>query len=108
MNNPGPAGVLQLQEMFQRFINLSVGLAFIAVTLMLAWAGIKFIASGGEQKALHEVWQIVTWALLGIVFLVIGWLVLLLIETVSGAPVTKFNLCYFFPGGACPRPTLTP
>src|SRR3990167_6978047 len=101
MNNPGPAGVLQLQETFQRFINLSVGLAFIAVMLTLGWAGIKFITSGGEQKALQEVWQIVTWALLGIVFLVIGWLVLVLMEAITGAPVTKFNLCYFFPSGAC-------
>lgn len=84
------AGVTQLQEMFQRFLNLSVGLAFLALTAALIWAGIKFITSGGDAKALSSTWSIVTWSILGILFLVIGWLTIMLIEAFTGVPVTRF------------------
>ncbi len=47
---PGPAGIRQLQELFQRFTNLSVGLAFIAVTGVLVYAAIRFLTSGGDAK----------------------------------------------------------
>lgn len=105
---PPPAvaapGVLQLQEMLQRVINISVGIAFIFLTATLVWAGIKFITSGGDSKTLSSTWSIVTWSLLGIVFLTLGWIILQLIESFTGVPVTKFSLCTFFPNGACPKP----
>lgn len=103
MDNPvAAAGVLQLQDVVQRVINISVGLAFFFATAYLVWSGIKFITSGGEAKALQDAWRVFSWALLGIVFLVIAWLVLLLIERFTGAPVTKF--CFGFPGAptGCP------
>ena len=94
---PGPAGVEQLQQLVQRVINMSVGLAFVVLTIMLVVGGIKFITSGGDQKAVQGAWGTITWALLGILFLVLTWLILLLIETFTGVPVTKF--CIGFPGG---------
>lgn len=95
------AGILQLQEMVQRVINISVGVAFVLLTAALVWAGVKFITSGGDAKDLASTWQIVTWALLGIVFLVLAWVVLQLLEAFTGVPVTKFSFCSFFPSGAC-------
>ena len=93
MTQPAAAsGILKLQEMFQRFINLSVGIAFVLLTAALVWAGVKFITSGGDPKALSSAWQIVTWAMLGILFLVIAWLVIMLIESFTGVPVSKFCL----------------
>lgn len=103
--NPGPAGILQIQEMILRFINISVGLAFFAVTATLVWAGIKFISSGGESKALSEAWLTVTWALMGVVFLVLSWLILRLIESFTGVPVSS-AFCIGFPGA--PTSTLKP
>ena len=96
--NPGPAGIQQLQEMIVRVINLSVELAFITLTVMLVWSGIKFLTSGGDPKALQSAAQSMTWALLGILFLALAWLTLNLIEAFTGVPVTKF--CISFSG--CP------
>lgn len=93
---PGPAGVLQLQELVQRIINLSVGLAFIALTIMLVVGGVRFIVSGGDQKAIQAAGGTITWALLGILFLVLAWIILLLVETFTGVKVTTF--CIGFPG----------
>lgn len=95
-DNPGPAGVLQLQEMLQRFINLSVALAFLATTVMLVWGGFKLLTSGGEPKLINEGWQVITWALLGIVFMAAAWIILLVIKNATGVDVTKF--CIGFPG----------
>lgn len=94
---PGPAGLTQLQELFARIINLSVGLSFIALTGVLLYAGIRFLTSGGEPNNIKAASQAVTWGLLGILFLVLAWLILKLIEVFTGVPVTKFCL-----GFSCP------
>ena len=85
-----PAGIVQLQALVLRLINVSVGIAFIAVTVMLVFGGIKFITSGGDAKALGSAGQTITWALLGILFLVLAWLVLKLTEAFTGVKVTDF------------------
>ncbi|MCL5784434.1 MAG: pilin [Patescibacteria group bacterium] len=92
MPGPGPAGLQQLQELIQRLINLSVGLAVIALTVMLVVGGIKYLTSGGEPKAISSANSTLTWALLGFLFLILAWLVLKLIEAFTGVPVTKFCL----------------
>ena len=99
MNDPGPAGLLQLQQLTQRIINISVGLAFIILTVVLVYAGIKFITSGGDSKSLASAGQTITWALLGVLFLVLAWLILNLIEYFTGVRVTDFSLCALFATG---------
>jgi len=86
----GAAGIEQLNQLFARIINLSVGIAFIAVLIMLIVTGIKYLTSGGEAKPLASANNALTWTLLGLIFLVIIWLVLLLIKAFTGVDVTKF------------------
>jgi hypothetical protein len=95
-SGPPAAGLPELQNLFTRIIALSVPIAFMAVTVMLAVAGIKYLTSGGDSKALGAAHGTVTWALMGIVFLALSWLILLLIEAFTGVKVTQFNLT--FPG----------
>ncbi len=91
-----PAGLTQIEEMVGRVINLFVGLSFIALVVMLVWAGIKFLTSGGEPKSIQSASQTVTWALLGMLFLVIVWLVLQLVANFTGIDVLKgFNIKVF-------------
>lgn len=87
---PGPAGVQQLQELFIRIISLSAGLAFVVVLIMLIVTAIKYLVSGGEPKALNSANNSLTWTLLGIVFLVLAWLALRLIEAFTGVGLTQF------------------
>lgn len=91
------AGVLQIQELLSRIIGISVGIAFMALTVWLIWSAIKlFITSGGDPKAIQQAWQSVTWAFAGILFLALAWLILRLITEFTGVPVDKF--CIGFPG----------
>jgi hypothetical protein len=89
---PEAAGIPQLENLFSRILNISVGLAFIALTIMLVWAGIKFITSGGDAKVISSAWSVITWALLGMFFLILAWLIILLIKQFTGVDVTTFSL----------------
>lgn len=87
---PLPAGKDQLIQLFTRIINLSVEAAFTVLLIMLIYAGIRYITSGGDPKSISAASTTITWAILGILFLAIGWLFLRLIENFTGIPVTKF------------------
>lgn len=90
------AGLPQIQELITRLINISVTLAFMALTVWLVWSAIKFfITSGGDPKALAHAWGSVTWAFMGLFFMVLAYLILKLIVAVTGAEVTSY--CLGFP-----------
>lgn len=97
--NPVPceaAGIIQVQELMTRMINISVTIAFMSMTVWLVWSAIKFfITSGGDPKALAAAWSSITWIFMGIVFMVLAYLALKLIYAVTGADVTKY--CLGFP-----------
>lgn len=105
------AGIIQVQELLTRIINLSTTLAFIAATIWLAWSSIKFfITSGGDPKALSQAWASVTWIFMGIVFMILAYLALKLIAAFSGFDVTDY--CLGFPpyciDNPIPYPNLPP
>ncbi len=89
MNPAQPAGPDFLNFLVGRIINISVAGAFIAVVVVLVWAGIKFITSGGDSKSLDQARTTITWGLLGILFLAIAWLVLQLIAIFTGIEALK-------------------
>lgn len=89
---PGPAGIAQLEYLFSRIVCISVPLGFTVLLVILVIAGIKYLISAGEPKAVTSAHQTVTWGLLGIVFLALAWLILQLIQNFTGVEVTKFTL----------------
>lgn len=92
---PAP-GLIQIQQLVTRLINISVTVAFMSLTVWLIWGALKFfITSGGDPKALAHAWASVTWAFMGIFFMILAWLTLRLIAEVSGVDVTQF--CLGFP-----------
>ena len=90
------SGIIQVQQLMTRLINISVTIAFMALTVWLVWSALKFfITSGGDPKALAHAWQSVTWAFMGLFFMVLAWLVVKLILVVTGADVPSY--CLGFP-----------
>lgn len=98
MSSPEPAGVVQLVDLIKRILSLSVNLAFVAFLLMLLWNGIWYLTSSGKSERIKKATEGVIWALLGLIFVAVAWLVLLLIKTFTGVDVTGF--CFGFPGVA--------
>lgn len=92
--NTGPeaAGLNWIQDLIRRILQLSIGLAFVTLVVVLVTAGIKYLTSGGEAKALQSANMTVTWALLGMLILAVAWLVLLLIEAFTGLKLSIFDI----------------
>lgn len=93
-----PANLQNLEDIFKKIIGIAVGAGFVAMLVMLIWGGIRYLTSGGDSKVVQSATLTITWALLGVLFLVIAWLILLLIKAFTGVDVTKF--CLSFSG--CP------
>lgn len=87
-----PAGAQQLQTIILTLIGYSVALAFMALTIMFIYAGLKFILSGGEPKNIQSARNTATYAVIGIIMLVIAWLILQLIQAITGVCVTRFSI----------------
>jgi hypothetical protein len=97
---PGPAGIVQAQQLILRLINVSVYIAFMILTVMLVYGGFLYLTSGGDTKELGKAHTTMTWALLGVLFLALAWLILRLIEAFTGVQVTIFCLGFPRPGDA--------
>jgi hypothetical protein len=87
---PPAAGLPDLQDLLVRIISISVGLAFIALVVMLFYGGIRFMLSGGDAKGIQGATQTLTYAVAGIFLLVVAWLILKLITAFTGVNVTEF------------------
>lgn len=105
---PDPAGLKELEDVFSNIVSVVVGLGFVATLVLLVWSGFKFILSGGEPKGLQVARHTATWAILGVFFMVIAWLILQLIENFTGIKVTVFDiksLCGVGGTQFCPSPS---
>lgn len=89
---PCPAGLAEFEATVGHLVSVIVGLAFVATLVLLIMAGFKYLTSGGEPKAIAAAHQTTTWALLGILFMAIAWLILQLIESFTGIKVTIFDI----------------
>lgn len=87
-----PAGLDQIEQIFSRIISVAVGFGFVALLVLLISAGFKYLMSAGEPKAVQSAHQTVTWALLGVVFMAVAWIILQLIKVLTGIDVTIFNI----------------
>lgn len=108
---PDAAGLQQLEDVFSKIISVVVGLGFVAMLVWLVMAGFKFLTSGGEPKALQSARQAATWALMGLFFMVIAWLILQLIANFTGLKLTTFDVRSLCGDGGiqfCAAPTPTP
>lgn len=67
-------------------------LIIIAAVIMIILAGAKIISGADNPKAVAEGKQTLLFAVIGLIGIAASWIILVLIETFTGAPVTKLNL----------------
>lgn len=77
---------------FRNILNIATQLAVLAVFIMLILGGFKYLTSGGDPKATESAQKTITYAILGLVFLIGAWLILKFIEVFTGVPVTIFKI----------------
>ena len=87
-----PAKFSDLETVFQSLVSAILGFAGITLFILLVVGGFKYITSGGDPKAVEGAKHTLTYAIMGLVVLLLSYLVLVLIKTITGAPVTDFKL----------------
>ncbi len=88
-------GVFQLRYfecVFGNVVNVVLGLAGIVLFIMLLLGGFSYITSGGDPKKVESARNTLTYAIGGVIFIALAYLILKFIEVFTGAPVTEFKI----------------
>ena len=87
-----PAELSDFETLFGNLVGSLLGLAGIVLFVMLLVGGIRIITAGGDPKNAEAAKKTITYAIAGIVFIALAFLILRFIEDITGAPVTQFKI----------------
>lgn len=88
----GYAALTELETIFSNLINIITILAGFAALLMLVIGAFRYIVAQGDPKAVAAARGTITWAVAGLTFLIVAWLIILFVETFTGVNVTQFKI----------------
>lgn len=86
------ATISDLATIFTNLVRAILGFAGITLFVLLLVGGFKYITSGGDPKAVEGAQKTLTYAIGGLIVLLLSYLVLVLIKEITGADVTNFNI----------------
>ena len=78
--------------LFRNIVRILIPFAGLALFIMLIVGAFQLITAGGEPKALQKARSTITSAIFGLVLFFGIWFILLLIKTITGVDVTKFEI----------------
>lgn len=90
-----PATLDQLETVFANVVGVIVPFGAIVLFVMLLYGGIRYITSGASPQNVEQARKIITYAILGVVLLAMAFLILVIIQAVTGANVTTFEIRRF-------------
>jgi glucose uptake protein GlcU len=88
----GPANIGNFGCIFDRVVGFALGFAGIVLFLLLIIGGFKYITSGGDPKAVEGAKKTLTYAIGGLIVILLSYLILVIIKDITGVDVTKFNV----------------
>ncbi|MEX2007506.1 MAG: hypothetical protein WD992_01920 [Candidatus Levyibacteriota bacterium] len=74
-----------IPAVFQLVLNFAFGFAGIAALFFVFFAGIKFLTSGGDAKQVEGARKTLTYAILGLVVVLLSFAVINVISQITGA-----------------------
>lgn len=86
-----PATLDQIPTYFGNVLEALIPLIGMLAFIMILVGGFKILTSSGDPKGMAGGRQTINLAVGGLALAIISWLILLLIENVTGSPVTQFN-----------------
>jgi len=81
-----------LNEILGKVISSALALSGIVLFIMLIIGGFKIITSGGDPKELEAGQKTLTSAIVGVVLLALSFLIIKLIEKITGVTLTTFSI----------------
>jgi len=87
-----PAKLSELEGIFGNIVGIALELAGIVLFIMLIVGGFNYITSGGNPQQAEAAKKTITFAIFGIILLVMSFLILRLIYQFTGVDVTQFKI----------------
>ena len=84
-----PAKLSDIVKILDNAISLLAPAAAIAFFIMFLIGGFQFLTSGGDAKAAGHARSVLTYALIGVVLVVLSWVILVAIQEFTGVNVTE-------------------
>lgn len=87
-----PASFLDLETVFGNVVKSALALAGVVLFVLLIVGGLKYITSGGDPKAAEGAQKTITYAIGGLIIILLSYLILVLIYKITGVDVTQFKI----------------
>lgn len=87
-----PAKISDLETIFGNIVKFALGFAAIALFLMLVLGGFNYLMSGDNPKAAEGAKKTISYAIGGLFLILVSYLILILIKTITGVDVTQFKV----------------
>ena len=84
--------IQNLETVFSKVISAAIGLGGIALFVLLLSGGVKYITSGGDPKATEGAQKTITYAIGGLVVLLLSYMILVIINLITGVDVLNFKI----------------
>ena len=91
MASADAAQLSDLSTYFGNILMAMIPLIGLVAFIMILSGGFKILTSAGDPKGMAGGKQTITLAIAGIALAIIAWLILLLVENITGAKVTEFK-----------------
>ena len=78
--------------LFGNIVSILITVAGIAFFFMLIAGGFRYLTSGGDPKAVAAAGNTLTWAIAGMLIILVTWFILLLVQNLTGVCVTIFRI----------------
>ena len=88
----GVATIKGFEWIFQNVVASILFLAGIVLFVMLILGGFKYLTSGGNPESAAGAQKTITYAIIGIVLIALSYLILVVIQDITGANVTNFSV----------------
>ena len=86
------AQLRDLEGVFGNVVSVVLGLAGVVLFIMLILGGFSYITSGGDPKKVESARNTLTYAIGGMIFIALAYLIIKFIEVFTGVPVTEFKI----------------
>lgn len=86
--------VVQIQALeciVLQIFHIAVRLAGVAVFIMIIIGGFGYLTAGGDPKKTQAARNTLTYAIFGLVAILLAWFILLFVEKFTGVTVTQFT-----------------
>lgn len=84
--------IANLNDLFTKVVSSLIALSGIVLFIFIVIGGVKYITSGGDPKATESAQKTITYAISGLALLILSYMILVLIKTMTGVDVQNFTI----------------